>query len=152
MNKCLNRYDDVTSRLFVVFHYDRGRLLAVFIVNRFTMLDPRFTTLQSSTLKSSEILRLAVKKKKETRLRFNFYNDEIKVRRQWQICILLERGVTRLDTSSVFRGSGIYRFILTAYILRRNIKTSLLMHAYRQSRKLYFPYFIMSDISFFFFL
>lgn len=65
----------------MVFHYDRGRLLAVFTVNRFTTLDPRFTTLQSSTLKSSEILWLAVKKKK-TRLRFNFYNGEIKVRRR----------------------------------------------------------------------
>lgn len=59
-----------------------------------------------------------------------------------------EHGVTRLDSSSVFRVSGVYRFILTAYILGRNIKTRRsLMHAYRQSRKLHFPDFITLNIT-----
>lgn len=64
MIEYLTLYNHV-SRLSWYFITIVDRLLAVFAVNRFTTLDPRFATLQSSTLKSSEILWLAVKKKRK---------------------------------------------------------------------------------------
>lgn len=79
LDRCLILHDDysckITARLFAVFHYDRGRLLAVCTVNRFTTLDP---SLRHFAIEYAKVLGniVAGRKKKKERKKWKKKENE----------------------------------------------------------------------------